>query len=1109
VTNDRIDQQAGNKATQIGIVKGSVTIINYPRQPSPVDTKSDTPFANEPVPENPYRGLFAFRPEHAHLFFGRETFTNKLSQATKSRSLVAVLGASGSGKSSVVFAGLVPALDATGQWLFTTLRPGDDPFLALANALVPLYETDLSKTKRLVAARELSASLKAGKLLLSDVLNFIRQSQPNHRFLIIADQFEELYTLCRDSDTRQHFLDVLLQIADKPPSSSTRLVLTLRADFLGQASLYRPFADALQGATELIGPMTGKELTEAVAQPAALQGVQFEDKLVDRILDDVGEEEGSLPLLEFGLTELWQHQSQRTLTHVAYEEIGRAKGALSVHANQVYQHLSPNEQKQARRIFVQLVNPGVGTEDTRRLATRTELEQDWLLVAKLASERLLVTNQVENELDTVEVVHEALISNWTQLRTWIDQDREFRTWQQGFRAELQQWQEMNQDEGALLRGAPLAVATKKLAERPADLNEAERDFINASLQQQRQQEQRRRLFFIGAIVATVIMAILAFCTSAERDRAEDQLRLSTSRELAAAAINNLSVDPERSILLATHALTVAYTIEAEDALHKAIQASRVRLTIRGHDDQISRIAFSPDGKRLATASRDGTAKLWDSQSGQIQLTLTSNTDRISDVIFSPDGEHVATASWDRTAKIWDATSGQELLTLSGHTNALNSIAYSPDGTRLVTTSQDRTARVWDSVSGQQLLIFNEHTSWVLDAKFGWGGKRVVTGSWDGTAKVWNAASGEVLANLLGHSGPVKSIALSLDEKKLATASTDLSAKVWNISFSEELLTLSGHTDQISRVEFSPDGARVVTASWDGSAKVWDADSGRLLLTLTGHIDKVRGVALSPDGTRLATASDDRVVKVWDFKSGQELVTLSGHGVPVIRVTYSPDGTRLATSSSDGSVRIWDSASGQMLLNLSGHTDLAIGVAFSPDGKLLATTSADGTAKVWDASNGQELLTLSGHKEIVTDVAFSTDGMRLATSSQDSMAKLWDGASGQILLTLSGHNGPVNGVTFDPDGIFVATASHDRTVKMWDSHSGEEVLTLSGHKGPVMDVSYSPDGTRLATSSQDGTVRIHLMKLEELLALARSRTTRTWTPIECKQFLHQEQCPLAP
>jgi formylglycine-generating enzyme required for sulfatase activity len=558
VSGDKVGQ---DKVGRDKIV--NITIINLPDVPA---AATPQPAAEDeaPIPPSPYRGLFAFRPEHAPLFFGREQFTAQLAQAVESRPFVAVLGASGSGKSSVVFAGLAPALDNSGPWLFSTFRPGDDPFMGLAHALVPLIEPDLSAIKQIGEARDLAARLREGRTPLSDYLHHIHATSPDHRLLLIADQFEELYTLTRDPATRHAFLDLLLSTLQSSHSqfntqnSKFKTILTLRADFLGQASLYRPFADALQGTTELLGPMTRAEMTAAIEKPAELRGVSFEANLVERLLDDVGQEEGSLPLLEFALDELWQRQRQRLLTHVAYDEIGGVRGALSRHADKVYRNLPLEEQERARRIFVQLVNPGAGTEDTRRLASRAELEQNWPLVARLASERLVVTNQAENKQDTVEVVHEALIRHWGQLRQWLEQDRDFLAWLHGLRTDLARWQAGS---GSLLQGASLAVAGEWLAKRAADLNQTEQAYITASLAQRHKQEQRRRWLLAGAVAAAVVMAALAVFSFAQFQEATAQRNVAQAAstavakqlEAAQAELNfSQTIDPtERMMNLAT------------------------------------------------------------------------------------------------------------------------------------------------------------------------------------------------------------------------------------------------------------------------------------------------------------------------------------------------------------------------------------------------------------------------------------------------------------------------------------------------------------------------------------------------------------------------------
>jgi energy-coupling factor transporter ATP-binding protein EcfA2 len=437
-------------------------------------------------PPCPYRGLFAFREQDAPLFFGREVFINRLVEAVQRQCLVAVIGPSGCGKSSIIFAGLLPHLRREADRLIAPFRPGARPFHALAASLVPTLEPDMSETERLIEIRRLADALEQGNLGLSEVVVRILQKSPEvHRLVLIVDQFEELYTLCSDPEMRRRFVDRLLEAVQVGHEDrhlpDVTLVLTLRADFLGNSLTYRPLADALQDANLVLGPMTRQELRQAIENPAAKQGLTFEPGLVERILDDVGSEPGNLPLLEFALTSLWK-QSSGQLTHAAYEAIGRVQGALTCYADSEFEGLSQTEQLRAQRVFMQMVRPGDGVQDTRRLATRAELgEDDWRLVQRLADARLVVTDRDPAGQETAEIVHETLLRSWRQLRDWMEADRFFRAWQEKLRVGLGQWLASGRDEGALLRGVPLVQAERWLAERQDDLGLIERRYIRESI----------------------------------------------------------------------------------------------------------------------------------------------------------------------------------------------------------------------------------------------------------------------------------------------------------------------------------------------------------------------------------------------------------------------------------------------------------------------------------------------------------------------------------------------------------------------------------------------------------------------------------------------------
>lgn len=567
----------GNDTQPIGEMKGGTAINKvggnviynyyYGEQPK---TAIDDPAASADVDSLPcpYRGLFHFGPGDAEYFFGRESFVKELVTATKTRNFIPVLGASGSGKSSVVLAGLVPKLQQAGHWQFTHFRPGADPFHALALALVPLYATNLDETEKIRQARKLAGYFQTGEVPLADVFAKIQQNFPTDRVLLIADQFEELYTLCTDETTRRNFLDRLLAGIAAPANPipfAPVLVATMRADFLGTALSYRPFADVLQNADLKLGPMNQKELGRAITVPAKKLGVTFEPGLVKRILGDVEAEPGILPLLEFALTELWQRRSGKQLTHAVYEEIGEVQGALSRHANQEYEKLSDVERERVRRIFVQLVRPGEGAEDTRRIAIKAELgEQNWSLVKQLADARLVVTSRNGTSQETVEVVHEALIRNWEELRGWIDADRVFRAWQERLRGTMRQWQETKQDEDWLLQGAALAMAGEQLRQRPEELI-AESGFIEQSLRKQersQQAETARQKREIKNARRVTVNALLASVVSIG-------LGLMAWRQTRQAELNLAAFYSESALSLVKEG-------KVFDALIRAIRAEKIR-----------------------------------------------------------------------------------------------------------------------------------------------------------------------------------------------------------------------------------------------------------------------------------------------------------------------------------------------------------------------------------------------------------------------------------------------------------------------------------------------------------------------------------------------------
>jgi WD40 repeat protein len=1048
-----------------------------PSRDSEIDSEEnpDLTAFEDVIPPNPYQGLAAFGEEDADFFFGRENFVDKLVEATNQQPLVGVIGPSGSGKSSVVFAGLIPKLRKQGNWLIEIFKPGKDPFLPLAFGLVRQLEPEAGETHKMREAMGLASDFQQGRITVQQVISQILERNPGKRLLLVADQFEELYTLCQVKEERERFADELLAIITQ---ENITLIFTLRADFYGYVLSYRPFRDALETHTpKLLSSMKREELQQAIELPAQKLDVQLEDQLTERILDDVGQEPGNLPLLEFALTRLWEKQKHRTLTHSAYNEIGGVKKAIANHAEQVYQKLSETEKQQAQRIFLQLVRPGEGTEDTRRVATREEVgEENWNLVSYLAGHqaRLVVTGRQETE-DTVEVVHEALIREWLTLRGWMNANREFRTWQERLKIALREWKKNNHDAGGLLRGAPLTVAEEWLQKRADEMTQEERDFIQASLKDQNRQKRIRQLAVLslaGGFVLTLGFAGVAGVSWREA-------RISEIEALAQSSDGLLNLDRPKAVKNSLKALVQMQRTpwvdsdtrtQVELALLNTVSNVAAPNTLGGHGNCVSAVSFSPDGKLLASGGADNTVRLWDVETGKEIKTLSGHTNKVWGVSFSPDGKLLATGSDDKTVRLWDVATGQQINTLIGHINELTTVSFSPDGKLLASGSRDKTVKLWDVATGQQINTLIGHTNILTTVSFSPDGKLLASGSYDSTVKLWDVPTGKQTNTLTGHTNNIVSVSFSPDGKLLASGSADRTVKLWDVATGKEIKTLPGHTSWVRSVNFSPDGKLLVSGSADSTVKLWDVATGKQTNTLTGHTNSVRSVNFSPDGKLLVSGSCDNTVKLWDVSTSKQTNTLTtGHTSSVRSINFSPNGKVMASGSEDNTVKLWDVATGKEI-NTLRHTNGVRSINFSPDGKLLATGGNDNTVKLWDVSTSKQTNTLTGHTSSVRGINFSPNGKVMASGSEDNTVKLWDVATGQQINTLTGHTERVNDVSFSPDGKVLASSSADNTVKLWDVATGKEISTLT-ELSTVNGISFSPDGKVLASTNADNTVKL--------------------------------------
>ncbi len=951
-------------------------------------------------------------------------------------------------------------------------------------------------------------------------------------------------------------------------------------------------------------------------------GFDFEEGLEARIAADVADEPGALPLLQYTLTELFDRRVGPTLTLDGYRAVGGVRGALGQRAEELYAGMDPDAQAAARQLFLRLVALGEGTGDTRRRVLRSELTAIGgqrrgieAVLDTFGAQRLLSFDRDPiTRSPTVEVAHEALLTEWGRLREWIDDGRADLRYEKALGAAAAEWQASGRDPSYLLTGERLRRFESWRETSQLLLTRAQDEFLDASVSAQtaaelREEERRRhearlerrsrsRLRLLVAVLAaaTAVAVSLTLIAQNQTRRAEHNLAIATARELTAESVQALDVDAELSMLLAVEAADTALAAndgvlpETVEALHRALLASRIVFTVpggvgafspdgsslvtadpgtifaggtaeggarvyssrgeelmvlRGHGARTVDAAYSPDGTRIVTTSFDGTARMWDAATGAQTRVLRAERVELYGADFSPDGRLLAVGGsdavrlWDTAtgeleavfgidpfaedvslsgtgrvavaadtagAFVLDGASGEQLLHLTGHRDGTCRVEFSPDDTLLATSSQDGTAKVWDPVTGGELRTLAGHTGPVCGMAFSPDGGRLATAGEDGTARVWDAATGEELLVVSGHAAGIRGVAFDPSGRLLATTGGDGFTKVWDVSpgGSRELLTVA--TDVPATFSaYSADGARLATGTEGGGVAVWDAATGELGMVMRGHTDRVSGGAFSPDGRLLVTSGEDQAARVWDVGSGSELFAVTEHTDTVWSSTFNPEGTVLATGGLDGLVALWSVPDGREITRLGG-IPAAFSVVFSPDGDLLAVAGID--VQVWDVASWTRLVGIEGHSGAILAVEFGTDGRSLATAAADGSAKLWDISevrAGNIreLVSLQGHSGAVLDVAFSPDGTQLATAALDNTVKIWDD-TGRELFTLPVEMPGI--IAYDPTGTRLAIPSADGSVRVHVLPVDELLELARTRLTRSFTAAECARYLHQADCP---
>ncbi|WP_283136347.1 hypothetical protein [Rhizohabitans arisaemae] len=1103
--------------------------------------------------DSPYRGLNAFGEGDAAFFFGRETtagdILRRLSRRPASPGITVVSGVSGAGKSSLVRAGVLPRIRGAGlpgapeaaTWPCLLLTPTRAPLDELALGTAALAGLDAATVRRALADDPAGFALTARQAALA--APGAGPDGNGRRLLIVVDQFEQLFTLCRRDRERRGFIAALhaaaVPEADPAPGPGPAAVvlLVVRADFEARCADHPDLITAVQD-RYLVTAMTERQLRMAVTGPARRAGAVVQDELTETLLREISTRRpgcsspapealygaGVLPLLSHALDQAWRHRlDPAAVTLADYERTGGIEGAVAASAQHAYERLTPAQQRTARQVFTRLAAAGDGGVDTADRVARADLTQGdaadgsdvAVVLESFAAERLLTL-----AAGTVEITHEVLLSAWPLLRdVWLAESRADRTIRTRLRDAAAEWDRNSRDSSYLYGGSLLETTAEAAARIGADpdrhtpLGRTERAFLRAGDRARRRRVRRRRAvtgFLLALTVALTAAAGVALRTSRDAVRQRDVA-------VAGQLVNHSQTVADTDPALAALESVAAWRLDPSAETRYAMRSTAARpgiAALAGHGRSVTSVAFSPDGKTLATGSHDETVVLWDVATRRQTASLAGHSGSVTSVAFSPDGRTLAVGGYPRTVRLWNVATRRQIgVDLPGHTGSVASVVFSPDGRTLATSGADKSVRLWDvatrrliaaplrghservvstafSPDGKTLAVGGDNTVWLWDVRtrrriatfdgytsgggplaFSLDGRRLVTGA----AQLWDAVTRRRIGGPLdGHTGRVNSVAFSPDGVTLATGGDDGTVRLWDVVTRKQIgASYTGHTRPVTSVAFNHDGSILAGGGHDHSVRLWEVIRHRQIGSpLVGHTDGIISMAFSPDGATLASGGFDTRVWLWDVAGRRRIAPLAGHTTPVTSVAFSPDGKTLASCGGDGTVRLWETASRRQIgAPLTGHPIGLTLAAFSPDGRTLAT-AGDRALYLWNAGTHRRIARLDGHASLITSVVFSPDRRVLATGGTDGTVVLWEVARHRRIGVLrTGHTDGITSMAFGPDGSMLAVGG-DRTLSLWLVPERRQVGSpITGHTDNVVSVSFGPDGTTLASGGLDRTVRL--------------------------------------
>ena len=1090
-----------------------------------------TTSVNEFSGDCPFRGLEVFREEDKDFFFGREALSLHISEYLTGKGFMAVLGPSGSGKSSLVQAGVIPQLRVQGQ-LIALFTPSQQPLTELAFTLQTLFE----QSGKPQPAEQILARLRDSTDALSFITRELIQATKSKGLCLVIDQFEELFTLTK-FDEREAFVNTLCQ-AFQQPAGLVKIIFTMRSDFIGQCVVYPKLNQLITGHLIQIAPMDNQALTQAIEAPAQLAGLTLEVGLLQRILDDVTGASSELPLLEHALLELFERRRGSLLTLSAYVEIGGIEGALAKRAEAEYQNLDGEEKQTLRKLFVLgLIHPGEGAEDTRRRATKEELlaiGSDSVITETLLNHwtqaRLFTAYRDEGrDTDMVDVAHELLIRKWPRIFDWMSEDRENARLINRLRRLAQAWDQAGRDGDHLLRGAPLQQMTALCEQERVHLTPLEIDFVTAGRDRHQQvhleKEARQQQELANAHKQTVrtrivagafVMLVSIFGTISYLQKTQTELQAQATElkanevvektlETNFALANNYnekaitSLENNNSIeawlyTLAALSLDIPQdknTVEfmGRFANPKMRDANQLLWKSPLNIENVA-LQFNPKNKVIALVGKDHKIRLIDSEQGTPISILSGHSGPIKRIVFSKDGNILASTSSDKSIRLWKFNFEQtqpfyNAKMILTDQKDISRLAFSDDNELLVASSKLDDVKIYKVSNGKVLHSFQIKNTDINTTLFLSDNKSIVTGDSNGIIRIHNIISPEKIIEFDTGYGEISD--LILDNKNLISAHKNGEVVSWNMHDSSSIKEehkVNNNGNQVVILETFQGGGQFASMDEKQNISIWNIDTldakkinlSNAFKSMNGtsisniiSLDNPRSLSINHDGSTLAFMKNSFELNLIDIETGKKTSPLLGHKGPVRAVDISPDGQSIV-SAGNKTVKIWDLNSGQLITSIQAHNKIIWDVAYSPNGNTIASASADNLIKIWDANTGRLKQTFDAHKDITFGIAFSPDGKTLVSSSKNKAIVLWDVETGSIINILKGHNKRVWEVTFSPDGEFLASASFDHSVILWKVNSGVPVRKFLGHTDAVWSVDFSPNGKKLASSSSDGTVK---------------------------------------